>query len=285
MLPAAAGELDKGSGRAVRGALCERQSLSEVPAEHVHMIKRVGSEGSDTERFSSESDRGGSFTMFPQNGSSCDEDSPPSSFRREDNENQQAECSGEWGTSERGLCKALGETLRVAAPPASPESEEDAAPKQALSIFQKTLELTTGNDHLKELEDAEGCSICLEAFSQDDPAKVTVCGHCYHLQCIMQWRQRSSECPMCLRRLKWQDPDVEELVEALAAPTISREYRVSMPFALYRLHAPIAHASPQGSSSHGFEPSISNSEPGGARGLFKKVSSIFRGAAQRATRR
>jgi len=40
-------------------------------------------------------------------------------------------------------------------------------------------------------------SICLEAFGDSDPATVTSCKHELHLQCILEWCQRSFQCPMC----------------------------------------------------------------------------------------
>ncbi|KAG5243863.1 E3 ubiquitin-protein ligase RHF2A [Salix suchowensis] len=43
----------------------------------------------------------------------------------------------------------------------------------------------------------DACSICLEDFCESDPSTVTNCKHEFHLQCILEWCQRSSECPMC----------------------------------------------------------------------------------------
>eukprot|EP00252_Welwitschia_mirabilis_P020827 TRINITY_DN5191_c0_g1_i1.p1 TRINITY_DN5191_c0_g1~~TRINITY_DN5191_c0_g1_i1.p1 ORF type:complete len:417 (-),score=89.86 TRINITY_DN5191_c0_g1_i1:391-1641(-) len=59
------------------------------------------------------------------------------------------------------------------------------------------------------------CSICLEPFSDDDPATVTSCKHEYHLQCILEWAQRSNECPMCLQSLALKDPTSQELLAAV----------------------------------------------------------------------
>ena len=84
-----------------------------------------------------------------------------------------------------------------------------------------------------EAEADDICSICLDEFTQEDPGMPTVCGyeigqqslirygrfprylwrgdsfgamrrHQYHLQCIMQWAQRSRECPMCFKALQLQ---------------------------------------------------------------------------------
>lgn len=56
------------------------------------------------------------------------------------------------------------------------------------------------------------CSICLDEFTQDDPAQLTDCRHSYHLQCIMQWAQRSCECPLCFKRLQLQDKGLNDLL-------------------------------------------------------------------------
>ncbi|WCJ34146.1 RING-H2 group F2A [Euphorbia peplus] len=61
----------------------------------------------------------------------------------------------------------------------------------------------------------DSCSICLEGFCESDPSTVTNCKHEYHLQCILEWCQRSSECPMCLRPISLKDPASQELLEAV----------------------------------------------------------------------
>ncbi|KAH7315833.1 hypothetical protein KP509_21G067300 [Ceratopteris richardii] len=61
----------------------------------------------------------------------------------------------------------------------------------------------------------DSCSICLEPFCESDPAMVTSCKHNYHLQCILEWAQRSKECPMCWRLLSFEDPSSQELFDAV----------------------------------------------------------------------
>ncbi|CAI9118561.1 OLC1v1020148C1 [Oldenlandia corymbosa var. corymbosa] len=60
----------------------------------------------------------------------------------------------------------------------------------------------------------DGCSICLEPFSSQDPPTVTNCKHDYHLHCILEWSQRSTECPICCQLLVLKDPTSQELLEA-----------------------------------------------------------------------
>ncbi|KAG8374014.1 hypothetical protein BUALT_Bualt11G0086800 [Buddleja alternifolia] len=59
------------------------------------------------------------------------------------------------------------------------------------------------------------CSICLEGFSDSDPSTVTSCKHEFHLQCVLEWCQRSSNCPMCWQSITLKDPTSQELLEAV----------------------------------------------------------------------
>eukprot|EP00250_Pteridium_aquilinum_P034462 c7622_g1_i1 orf=212-826(+) len=46
-------------------------------------------------------------------------------------------------------------------------------------------------------EDEENCPICLEEYDKENPRIDTVCEHHYHLGCILEWMERSENCPMC----------------------------------------------------------------------------------------
>ena len=61
----------------------------------------------------------------------------------------------------------------------------------------------------------DACSICLEAFCESDPSTLTGCKHEFHLQCILEWCQRSSQCPMCWQPVSMKDPTSQELLEAV----------------------------------------------------------------------
>ncbi|MCO5584025.1 hypothetical protein L7F22_037944 [Adiantum nelumboides] len=61
----------------------------------------------------------------------------------------------------------------------------------------------------------DSCSICLEPFCHSDPATITYCKHEYHVQCILEWAQRSKECPMCWQLLSLKDPLSQELLDAV----------------------------------------------------------------------
>lgn len=61
----------------------------------------------------------------------------------------------------------------------------------------------------------DACSICLEEFCESDPSTVTGCKHEFHLQCILEWCQRSSQCPMCWQPISLKDPLSQELLDGV----------------------------------------------------------------------
>ncbi|CAH9085832.1 unnamed protein product [Cuscuta epithymum] len=82
----------------------------------------------------------------------------------------------------------------------------------------------------------DGCSICLEPFSSNDPPTVTKCKHEYHLQCILEWSQRSQECPICSRKVVLEEPASQDLLVVVESENNARSR--------YSLHyAPAIHES------------------------------------------
>lgn len=69
----------------------------------------------------------------------------------------------------------------------------------------------------------DACSICLDPFSNADPAAVTCCKHEYHLHCILEWSRRSKECPICWQSLVLKDPVSQELLVAAQTEMSSRQ--------------------------------------------------------------
>ncbi|KAK7245831.1 hypothetical protein RIF29_40683 [Crotalaria pallida] len=77
----------------------------------------------------------------------------------------------------------------------------------------------------------DSCSICLEPFNTNDPPTLTCCKHEYHLHCILEWSQRSKECPICWQSLALKDPSSQELLAAVEAEKRLRSRNVnSSPF-------------------------------------------------------
>ncbi|KAL0912077.1 hypothetical protein M5K25_018024 [Dendrobium thyrsiflorum] len=70
----------------------------------------------------------------------------------------------------------------------------------------------------------DSCSICLESFCDSNPATVTSCKHEFHIQCILEWCQRSSQCPMCWQPISLKDSTSQELLEGVER---ERSFRVN----------------------------------------------------------
>ncbi|CAH8338563.1 unnamed protein product [Eruca vesicaria subsp. sativa] len=74
---------------------------------------------------------------------------------------------------------------------------------------------SSSSSAIDDNETDDACSICLEPFTLHDPATVTSCKHEYHLQCIIEWSQRSKECPICWQFFVLKDPLSQELLAAV----------------------------------------------------------------------
>ncbi|KAK6930005.1 Zinc finger, RING-H2-type [Dillenia turbinata] len=93
----------------------------------------------------------------------------------------------------------------------------------------------------------DACSICLEPFGSQEPPtlvqveeqsinavtfgfilfQITTCRHEYHLQCILEWSQRSKECPICWQLLALKDPASQELLAAVESERRARSRQIS----------------------------------------------------------
>ncbi|XWS13591.1 hypothetical protein CRYUN_Cryun36dG0050800 [Craigia yunnanensis] len=120
-----------------------------------------------------------------------------------------------------------------------------AAASASCSLFEKPIALTAassssppssfGGTINADFED--GCSICLEPFTVQDPATVTSCRHEYHLQCILEWSQRSKECPICWQLFVLKDPASQELLDAVRIERHCRSRNKSaVPTDLHHFH-------------------------------------------------
>ncbi|KAL1198201.1 E3 ubiquitin-protein ligase RHF1A [Cardamine amara subsp. amara] len=84
----------------------------------------------------------------------------------------------------------------------------------------------------------DACSICLEPFTLQDPSTVTSCKHEYHLQCIIEWSQRSKECPICWQLFVLKDPASQELLSAVEKERLlkTRNISPSSPISIHHSH-------------------------------------------------
>ncbi|KAG7996306.1 hypothetical protein I3843_01G153200 [Carya illinoinensis] len=67
---------------------------------------------------------------------------------------------------------------------------------------------------------------------------ITSCKHEYHLHCILEWSQRSKECPICCQLLFLKDPASQELLAAVEIERRSRSRNIysAAPTALHNFH-------------------------------------------------
>jgi len=56
-------------------------------------------------------------------------------------------------------------------------------------------------------QNIDECPICLEDFTSESPAVFLGCGHAFHLHCIYEWLERSSNCAVCQTLVKGYDDD------------------------------------------------------------------------------
>jgi hypothetical protein len=54
-------------------------------------------------------------------------------------------------------------------------------------------------ENLVSSGDVPQCVICLEAFEDGDEFRTLSCSHCFHRQCIDNWLELRSSCPLCSR--------------------------------------------------------------------------------------
>ena len=56
----------------------------------------------------------------------------------------------------------------------------------------------------------KGCSVCMEAFEEDDRLRRMECSHAFHEDCISMWLSVSHLCPLCRFALRTQGQEDEE---------------------------------------------------------------------------
>ncbi len=130
-----------------------------------------------------------------------------------------ANASGEASTTAAAPAHAGdAATAAVSAAVGVPVKPRDAGKAERLALGVQSCPEKPSHSWLpvEEEEEEDCCCICLDTFDEDcNPAKVTKCGHQYHLQCLMAWRQRSDCCPMCFRTLQLEDAESQALLDSI----------------------------------------------------------------------
>ncbi|KJK42189.1 hypothetical protein UK23_38295 [Lentzea aerocolonigenes] len=72
------------------------------------------------------------------------------------------------------------------------------------------------------LADVDECVVCLAEIDDPHIAKELGCGHCFHLECILQWGAGSRRCPLCRLDFTADFPEAVDIGQAgsLAADTV-----------------------------------------------------------------
>jgi Ring finger domain len=76
------------------------------------------------------------------------------------------------------------------------------------SALQKKMAEKLTCARLKD-DDIE-CVVCMEPFSYENPRMPTLCGcgenkTLFHLPCLYQWVEQSSDCPNCRQKITWEE--------------------------------------------------------------------------------
>lgn len=56
------------------------------------------------------------------------------------------------------------------------------------------------------------CPICLEEWEQGCVVATSLCSHAFHRDCIIEWSERKTECPVC-RQAMWKSERYDKLLE------------------------------------------------------------------------
>ncbi|XP_028767440.1 probable E3 ubiquitin-protein ligase RHB1A isoform X2 [Neltuma alba] len=88
--------------------------------------------------------------------------------------------------------------------------------KELEGKVQSDLELDPAKDSEIELqkldepvilaEEEDVCPICLEEYDDENPKLNTKCDHHFHLACILEWMERSENCPVCDKDMVFESP-------------------------------------------------------------------------------
>lgn len=50
-------------------------------------------------------------------------------------------------------------------------------------------------------DEEDVCPTCLEGYDKENPRILTKCEHHFHLACILEWMERSDNCPVCYQEM------------------------------------------------------------------------------------
>lgn len=89
--------------------------------------------------------------------------------------------------------------------PVAASCSPDVLLMQQLEIARKLVREKLGScPDLSEL-DGDVCPTCLDPYTEENPKISTRCNHHFHLACIYEWLERSQTCPVCGRKMEFEE--------------------------------------------------------------------------------
>ncbi|KAG5499269.1 hypothetical protein JIQ42_04083 [Leishmania sp. Namibia] len=103
----------------------------------------------------------------------------------------------------------------------TPRSVEESVASTSLSetkpASKPPVARSSCGDSIALSEEADMCCICLEEYTNENPMFRGACQHHFHLPCLMEWKQRSTLCPMCCAETLRGVGEFEALHQCVAA--------------------------------------------------------------------
>ncbi|GAA0166149.1 hypothetical protein Leryth_013641 [Lithospermum erythrorhizon] len=80
---------------------------------------------------------------------------------------------------------------------------ELSTPKEVEDEIENSGELKKSSQRTNFI--LEECPTCLEEYDEENPKIMTKCEHHFHMSCILEWLERSDNCPVCGQEMVFDD--------------------------------------------------------------------------------
>lgn len=84
--------------------------------------------------------------------------------------------------------------------------------KNSFDLVNNSLKIKEEISHLDGsttfFTEDDVCPICLEEYDAENPCIITNCKHNFHLSCMLEWFERSSNCAVCDQLMEVPDMDL-----------------------------------------------------------------------------
>ncbi|XP_022731432.1 E3 ubiquitin-protein ligase ATL42-like [Durio zibethinus] len=97
------------------------------------------------------------------------------------------------------------------------------------------------------------CSVCLSKFEDTEILRLLPkCKHAFHIDCIDQWLEKHSSCPLCRQKINAEDPTIFAYSNSMRLSTSQSELRADSNIELYVQREQENHGSPRFSIGSSF---------------------------------